>query len=401
MIFAALTGGFFFSAYAETAPDVSNKNGAASVQRAGNGPASTLAVGATLDAKGRLWLVRVENQRLLLSRSGDDGRRFSAPLTITPQPEAIMADGESRPKIAVSADGTVHLTWVRALSKRHSGEIRYARSRDGGAVFSEPVTLNDDGLEISHRFDSLASDGRGKVAVAWLDARERDAAKAQGRPFGGVSLYAVESEDNGVHFAPNRRLVEHTCECCRTGMVWSADGPVAFWRNIFDTNTRDFALVNLSGGPVRRATDDDWQIDACPHHGGGIAADGHGALHLVWFTQGNKRKGIFYRRMKGDEMTPPLPIGNPAAQAGHPAVAAAGAMVLLAWREFDGRVYSVWAQRSRDGGAQWEVPRRLAETAGAADYPVPLTDGKKALVVWSAATEGVRVLPVEGAGSKP
>ena len=76
-------------------------------------------------------------------------------------------------------------------------------------------------------------------------------------------------------------------------------------------------------------------------------------------------------------------------------MAAAGNTVLISWREFDGRAYVLQAMRSDDGGASWSAPIRLAEAAGAADYPLPLTDGKRALVVWNAAAEGLRVLPVE------
>ena len=107
--------------------------------------------------------------------------------------------------------------------------------------------------------------------VAWLDARDKDMAKEKGEAFSGVSIYTVRSFDNGASFGPNRRFQKHTCECCRTALTWTPEGPVVFWRNIFGTNTRDIAIANLDKGSVRRATDDEWQIDACPHNGGSIA----------------------------------------------------------------------------------------------------------------------------------
>lgn len=314
---------------------------------------------------------------------------------MTTEPEAISAEGENRPKIAVAADGAVLLTWTQALSRNYSGNIRFARSADGGKTFTAPMTLNDDGRITSHRFDSLAIDGKGRVAVAWLDARERDAVKEKGGAFSGVSVYTAQSSDNGARFGANRRLADHACECCRTAMVWTDAGPVAFWRNLFGKNTRDFAIANLDTGVVRRATHDEWQIDACPHHGGGIAVDGRGVLHLTWFTSGKIRSGLFYQRLEGDTESPPMGLGNPSAQAGHSSVAAAGSMVVLAWREFDGRTHVAQAMRSDDGGASWHGPIRVAEAAGAADYPLPLTDGKRALVVWNAVAEGLRVLPFE------
>lgn len=363
-----------------------------------HGPA--LAVGATLDGRGRLWLARVEDGHLLVARSDDGGASFSAPVSVNREPETISAEGENRPKIAVARDGTVLLSWSQALPQRFTGNVRFARSTDDGRSFSAPVTLNDDGRIGGHSFDSLAIDGAGGVAVAWLDGRDRDAAKEQGGAFDGSSVYFARSSDNGAHFDANRRLAAHTCQCCRTALAWTADGPVALWRNLYGRNTRDFALADLDTGRQRRATDDAWQIDACPHHGGGLAVDGRGALHLVWFTQGRTRQGLFYKRIAEGRESVPMALGDPAAQAGHAAVAAAADTVLIAWREFDGRAYVVQAIHSTDGGASWSAPRRLAESAGAADYPLPLTDGRRMLVVWNSAAEGVRVLPLEPGPAK-
>ncbi|MCD6706943.1 MAG: glycoside hydrolase [Thiobacillus sp.] len=360
----------------------------------------TLAVGATLDGSGRLWLARVEQGQLWVSSSSDGGHRFSRPVAVSSVPEDIAANAESRPKIAVAQDGTVLLSWSQSLPKRFTGNVRFARSTDGGRSFSSPITLNDDGRITSHSFDSMAIDGAGRVVVAWLDGRDREAVKAAGGTFKGASIYFVRSDDNGARFSANQRLAQHTCECCRTALAWSADGPVMLWRNLYGTHTRDFALANLETGKQQRATDDDWQIDACPHHGGGLAVDGHGALHMVWFTQGRTRQGLFYRRIADGSASPPMALGNPAAQAGHASVAAAGRTIVISWREFDGRGYVAQAMHSTDGGTSWSTPRRVAESGGAADYPVPLTDGKRALVVWNSATEGLRVLPLELAEPK-
>ncbi|MDO8437480.1 MAG: sialidase family protein [Nitrosomonadaceae bacterium] len=356
---------------------------------------TTLAVGITLDGDGRLWLAKVENQQLLASRSDDGGESFSTPVVVTPEPEDISADGENRPKIAVARDGTIVLSWTQTLPQKYSGNIRFARSTDSGRSFSTPITLNDDGRITSHRFDALAIDGAGGVTVAWLDARDRDAAREQGGKFSGVSIYTAQSADNGTSFSANRKFQQHICECCRIALTWTQTGPVVFWRNIFGVNTRDFAIANLDQGGVRRVTDDEWQIDACPHNGGSIAADGQGRLHLTWFTNGNKRQGLFYKRIDGNWESQPVAIGNSAVQANHAAVVAAGDTVILTWREFDGSAYSVQMMHSKDGGSTWGEPQRLMDTTGAADYPVPLISGRQVLVVWNTAAEGLRIVSFE------
>ena len=101
-------------------------------------PKTTLAVGAALDESGRLWIAKVENQRLLVFWSDDDGKNFSVPVPATPEPENILADGENRPKIAIARDGTVLLTWVQSLPQKYSGNVRFARSTDSAGFFRSP-----------------------------------------------------------------------------------------------------------------------------------------------------------------------------------------------------------------------------------------------------------------------
>lgn len=355
-------------------------------------PKATLAVGVTLDQNGRLWLAKIENQQMLVSKSDDNGVSFSNPVVVTPEPETIAGDGENRPKIVLARDGTVLLTWIQSLPQKYAGNVRFVRSTNAGQTFSGPITLNDDGRVTSHRFDSLAIDGAGKVVVAWLDGRDRDAAKEKSETFKGVSMYTAQSRDNGASFEANHRFQQHVCECCRIGLTWTKEGPVAFWRNIFGTNTRDFAIANVDTGEIRRATDDQWRIDACPHNGGDIAVDGRGQLHLVWFTNGQARQGIFYKRIDGDWESQPMPIGDPSTQPNNISVAAEGKTVLITWREFDGHFYSAQLMYSNDGGTSWSAPQRLMESSGATDFPLPLINKRKAMVVWNTAIEGLRVL---------
>ncbi|MEO8992394.1 MAG: sialidase family protein [Nitrosospira sp.] len=373
-------------------PDSANGEQGHSMSHA---PKAMLAVGATLDENGRLWIARVENQRLLVSWSDDEGKNFSTPVAVTPEPETIAADGESRPKIAVTRDGTVLLTWVQSLPQKYAGNVRFARSTDSGKSFSSPITLNDDGRITAHRFDSMAIDGNGRVVIAWLDARDRDAAKEKGENFTGTSIYTTESANNGKSFDPNRRFYEHACECCRIALAWTKDGPAALWRNIFGTNTRDFAIANLDKGGVRRATRDEWKIDACPHNGGSLAADRWGKLHLAWFTNGTARQGLFYKNIDGDWESSPMPIGNPAAQANHASVIAEDKIVILSWREFDGQSYSIHMMYSVNGGVSWSEPARLMSSVGATDYPIPLISGEQVLVLWNTAKEGLQIVPIE------
>jgi len=67
---------------------------------------------------------------------------------------------------------------------------------------------------------------------------------------------------------------------------------------IFSTwSVRDHAVMTFAGpdkpGPVYRVSDDDWAIDACPHHGPSLAVTRDGTYHAAWFTSGRVRKAFF------------------------------------------------------------------------------------------------------------
>ena len=356
-----------------------------------------LAVSASFDASGRLWLARVENGQIWVSRA-DDGRQFGAAVPVNPEPEAVAADGENRPKLAVAADGTLHVSWTLALPRAYTGHIRYSRSLDGGRTFSPPITVNDDPAEISHRFDSLAVDGQ-RLVLAWLDGRDREAARRAGRDYAGVGLYYAVSLDGGATFSANRRFAEHSCECCRVALAWREGQPVALWRHVYPGDQRDFALAELgSDQPALRVSDDAWKLQGCPHHGGALAAGPGGRLHLAWYTQGAVRQGLFYRWLESGTLGEPVKFGNDDNQAGHPAVLAIGDRVFLAWREFDGKAYGVWSRRSPDGGRTWEPSRLILSSETAADYPQLLARGRQAWLVWNSEREGVRAQPLPEAG---
>lgn len=349
-------------------------------------------VSLAADEAGGLWLIRMHSGHVWVSRSDDGGQRFSSEVKVNPVAEAILAEGQNRPKIAVRR-GVVVVSWAQALPKVFAGHIRFSRSTDGGQSFSAPVTLNDNREEIGHGFSALSISDKGQVAVIWLDGRERSAAVRAGKKYIGSAVYYAISDDGGARFAANVKLADNSCECCRIAIAVDVDGiPVAQWRHVFGANVRDFAIARLeTGAKIVRASEDGWEIDACPHHGGDIAIDEKGRRHLVWFTGSQKSPGLFYRYADAQGMSVPIPFGDLDAQAGNPAVFSGSGRVFLAWREFDGKAYRLMMRRSDDAGINWGAPRVIASTAGAADLPLFVSGAKTPLLGWSSLDEGVRV----------
>ncbi len=359
----------------------------------------SLAVTGTFDEKGWLWTVAIQGQHLRVNHSDDLGVSWSTPVRVNMDAENILGDGENRPKI-IARNGIVYVSYTQGLAKPMSGNIRFARSVDGGKTFSAPVTVNDNRDIISHRFEALAVSDKGEIHLAWLDKRAQHDAQSSNIPYRGAALYHAVSRDGGASFGANTKLADHSCECCRVAMAMDPSGtPVIVWRHVYGKNVRDHAVLRLDGASQpQRVAHDNWRIDACPHHGPtlGIAPDG--TYHVAWFTGATANPGLFYARSSdaGKHFSAPLAFGNPAAQAGRPQVLALGARVWLAWKEFDGKRAVIRGQHSRDGGRTFAKPVTLAASEGASDHPLLISNGARALLSWNSAAEGLRVLPLSG-----
>lgn len=360
-----------------------------------------LSATAAFDARGRLWLVTVKDGHVWLSRSDDRGRSFGVPVPVNAEAEHIAADGENRPKIIVTDNDRVYLSWVRSLEQAFSGDVRFAASRDGGRTFSAPITVNDNRDVISHRFETLGVDARGRIHLVWLDKREQRVAEARGEKYTGAAIYHAVSANGGASFAANEKIADHSCECCRLALAVDTDGtPVIFWRHVFDDNIRDHALQRLDGkSALIRVSHDDWAVDACPHHGPSLSIGNGGVYHFAWFTGAAGRTGLYYSSTadRGGHFSAPMKFGNSEAQAAHPQVLALHDRAWLAWKEFDGHNAVVRTMHSTDGGRSWSVPATLATTTGASDHPLLITDGTRVYVSWFAAQEGYRLIDAEGA----
>ncbi len=358
----------------------------------------SLAMTATFDPDGRLWMASIRDRHLFISHSSDKGKTFSTPVRVTPQPEYIAGDGENRPKIVAAGGGRIYVSYTQSLDQPMTGHVRFSRSLDGGKTFSAPITVNDDRQIISHRFEALGVNDRGEIHLAWLDKRDLHAARTKGKPYAGAAVYRAVSRDGGKTFT-NTKVLDHSCECCRVAMAIDRDGvPVIAWRHVYESDIRDHALARLDGtsAPVR-ASHDHWHVEACPHHGPSLVIDDKGVYHLAWFSNAPQRAGLFYAHStdQGRSFSKPVAFGDEARAAAHPAMLTVGMRVFLAWKEFDGENMTIRVLRSTDGGASWSAPTTAATTTGASDHPFLLAHRGAVYLSWSTAQEGYRLLPLE------
>jgi hypothetical protein len=352
---------------------------------------------ARFDQQGRLWVVWSHAGHVYVNHSDDKGKSFSSPVSVNRKPEAISARGENRPKI-ISANGKIFVSWITPLEKRFTGHVRFSVSNDGGEHFSDPIIVNDN-LDITgHRFEAIAVNEKGEVFMAWLDKRDRLQAELQGKDYHGAALYYSWSQDGGKTFQPNQKIMDHSCECCR--VIMDTDDkqlPVILWRNIYGKNTRDHSLVEFTGKDspkqVQRVSFDQWQVDACPHHGPDMDISDNRDIHLTWFNNAPDRHGLFYARRKTDgSLTEAISFGDYQAAASHPNVISVDEHVWLVWKQFDGKQASVWLQQSESNGDSWSAAKKIAATDADADYPFLIRDQDKAYLQWQTKREGFQLI---------
>ncbi|QYM78860.1 hypothetical protein K0B96_16385 [Horticoccus luteus] len=358
-------------------------------------PAQTeLGADAAFDAHGALWVVAKISGHIAVRQSADFGRSWSNPVLVTPLPETTDAGGDARPKIALGPKSEIYVTWTKPLAKPYTGEVKFSRSLDGGRTFTPPVIVHHDRQEITHRFDALTVNARGQVFVAWIDKRDGVRAAAEGKSYRGAAIYFAVSDDQGATFRGDFKVADHSCECCRIALVAEPDGNVrAMWRHVFAPDIRDHAVATLHAdgtvSEMARATFDNWHIDACPHHGPGLAEDGAGDWHAVWFSGAPQSLGVFYGRLRAGAVEGQQRVGGETAE--HAAVAASGKRVAVAWKAFDGQHTRLRSMSSNDGGRTW-TESELGSTSGASGHPAVLTFAGHFYVLWNTQNESLTLV---------
>jgi hypothetical protein len=257
--------------------------------------------------------------RLYFSRSADSGGTWSTARPVTEQTGEVKPHGEASARLVTAPGGQVALIWSQDFAvegrKWPASRIRFSRSLDGGTTWSTPVTLNDDTTAVDpprgHTFHGAAGDGRGGIAVAWLD--ERRGGEMSHEHEGGhqhdasaesdATIYMVRSSDFGGTWSSNRPLWGAVCPCCRVTLATQPGGSIAaIWRKHFPGDVRDVVTADLpdSGdttlAPPARVREDGWVFPGCPHTGPALSIGADGERHIAWYTGKPGRAGVFLAR---------------------------------------------------------------------------------------------------------
>ncbi len=193
------------------------------------------------------------------------------------------------PHLAVTDDGALWAHWLqKSAAATYAYDVALVRSADGGATWSKPVLVNDDGTPTEHGFVSLWPATRDSVGVSWLDGRnsggDADGGHAGGHA-GAMTLRAARFDGTLQRHGENQIDVM-TCDCCQTDVAMTARGPLLVYRDRTDAEIRDIAVSRAQADawtPPRLVHADRWKMPACPVNGPAVAARGTDAT-VAWYT---------------------------------------------------------------------------------------------------------------------
>ena len=351
-------------------------------------------------ADGTLWLAWMAGGQVSVASSKDGGQTLSTPVTVTKEKLNLDWGPDARPKIVVDRADRISVAFSIFRDKAFNGQVLHTRSVDGGKSFAElkPITPSNE----SQRFEVVALDSDGSVFAAWLDKRNRVPAKQRGEKYDGAGLFFAASRDGGATYSEAKLAADNTCECCRLGLAFAGPGrPVVVFRNIFEGGVRDHAVVTFADpstpGEVRRVSEDDWQINACPHHGPSLSISAAGTYHVTWYTNGKARKGLFYARSTdgGKTFSDPVAVGQANRNPTRPYVIEGPRGAAMVWKEFDGEKTAVKLMTSHDDGKTWSEAKVIASTTDTSDHPLLVSDSRRTYLSWMTKADGYRFQSIE------
>lgn len=268
------------------------------------------------------------------------------------------------PSLIQLDDGTLAAHWLqRAGDGTYAYGVRIARSDDGGATWSAPVTPHRDSTAAEHGFVTLYDAGDGKVGAVWLDGRRYAAGSQE------MTLRHATIDTNG-ELGDDAELDARVCDCCQTSVAQTDNGIVAYYRDRSGDEIRDIAATALTDGewshPVRVHADE-WRINACPVNGPQADASGSNVA-LAWFTapDDSARVNVAFSHDGGLTFDAPVRVDD-----GAPA----GRVDLLLLD--DGSAVVSWLERV-DGAAEIRLRRVTPAGAYSASSTVSRTSEQRA-----------------------
>lgn len=322
---------------------------------------------------------------LYFARSTDGGKTFTTPVRVNSKPGELWGFATSRPRIAVSKSGIIHVFYHgnrrEPSAPRQAVDARYTRSLDGGKTFEAARTLNvegkgmDDGeLDEAHCFGTMGVAPNGDVHAYWIDTRHMKSAEDNG------AIYGVVSRNEGKTFSAEKMVVQaEACPCCQLNVAFTPDSKAYLSLRSVGTDGSRNAALKLSAdrgqtfGSSIAVSDKKWKISACPLKPLMMTADSKGRVYATWFAGEEAPPGVFFAVSsdKGQTFSKPMRLHDAALVSDHANVIATNeGLVRVVWDAKVGEVKRVYTRTSTDFGKTFGPVQEVEMPAGASEYPV-------------------------------
>src|SRR4051812_17419095 len=240
----------------------------------------------TKDSHQNIHLVYGSGDSILYTFSNNKGASFTAPQLVSILPGLV--DYATRgPQITTTGSG------VAIIAVNKQGNI-FSYLKDATGKWTKSGKVNDTDTTNKEGFLGLSSDGQHTLFAIWLDVRGTH----------HNQVYGARSVDGGKSWQKNRLIYAspdgHVCECCKPSVAMKGNNVAVMFRNWLNGN-RDLYLVqsNDAGqtfGTAEKLGNGNWELNACPMDGGGLAINNMGNVETVW-----RRENTIYTCEPGKE----------------------------------------------------------------------------------------------------
>jgi hypothetical protein len=327
------------------------------------------------------YIRRTAGRSDVMLQHSRNGGAFGSPVRVNNRAGDAAVRNENPPKIALGRSNEVYVVWANE-QERWKGDIRFARSLDGGRTFEPAVVVNSgaSGAPIGRAFQSIVVDAGGRIFVAWIDERNKTAGVR------AAEIWMAVSTDGGRSFSRDRKILSDVCECCRVALAVDSTGAIYLSYRIVPAGGpmfRDIAVArSTDGGQTFRSalvSRDGWELNGCPIAGAAMTIDAKDRIHVVWFTQtGDEPKLYTAASMDhGTSFSKPVLFDSTQKLAKHAHLAVVdNNSVAIAWDDVDNGSLIKWGLFTPADGSL-----RTFGVQRAASYPVVASSGGRLAVV--------------------
>lgn len=312
------------------------------------------------------------------------------------------------PSVVQLEDGTLAAHWLRRSGpSKYAYDVMLSRSTDDGRTWSAPVRPHHDGTQTEHGFASLFQAPDAGLALVWLDGRQTTSGGGHdGHGSGGAMTLRYAAFDRQGRQQQDEAVDLRVCDCCPTAAAVTSDGPIVAYRDRSEDEVRDIHVTRLEQGrwtaPIAVHADG-WKIAACPVNGPAIVArDRHVAL--AWFTAVGDvgHASVAFSTDAGRSFGPPVRLDDAASMGRVGLALLDDGSVVATWIDLGDTGASFMARRITPGGDRSSAVRVAGlEGSRTAGYPRVAVHGRDLVLAWTDASVEPAVVRTAVAALRP